>query len=209
MNLASHIPTRMRSDREISFIGNIPEGFGNELLRELLEVFGEVRELKRIRDLQGVLSNWAFVEYHEHASAELLRRVLPDVTLGPNRLAVRPLRKETVSDRRHTVDVDRIRNINMKYIRELEEEAVLNKFLSSYALVRSDGDEALSDGLKKWLKEESEIRRRCKEMEADLGERLERRKDAEFQYLSKYDDDRSSDLPSLDRTGWRSGRGRK
>lgn len=190
----------MYHDRELIFIGNIPERLGNELLRELLGVFGEVKEFKRVRDLQGLTSNWVFVEYYGHDSVELLYGVLPGVTLGSSKLAIRPSREETACGRDDIVR--KINRINMKYGQELEAKNVLTKFVSSYVLADGDGGEAFSSALKKWLQEESEIRRRCIEMETDIGERLERRKQAEFQYLSSYDDDNPNGTSHPDRTGW-------
>lgn len=194
----------MEYSAETVFIGNIPAGLSNELLRELFELFGEVKEMKRIRNLRGENSNWAFLMYYDPSCSGALYNTMSNVSLGSKKLIVYPKKEKSEVCEDQEGVMKRISSINTRYLQELEKEEVLSNFISSYKLLHSntDNDSTLSNALNRWLQEESEIRRRIKRMETSLLEDLEVQKQVEFSCLSRYDDDKSNDLFYLDRASW-------
>ncbi|KMV65006.1 RNP domain-containing protein [Encephalitozoon cuniculi EcunIII-L] len=194
----------MDFDEDTLFVGSIPSSFSNELLMEILNIFGEVREFRRGRSLEGADSPWAIVNYHEPASANRLYGVLLNRALGESRVTILPARKGFERWENSGDVLKKIEDINRKYREELEREDLLDRFISSYNLLygKAGDDRVFSFTLKKWLKEEAEIRKRCRKAEHDFEKSTERRRQEEYDYLSNYDDDRSNDLFYLDRTSW-------
>lgn len=194
----------MDFDEETLFLGNIPESFGNELLVEMLRIFGEIKEFKRGRSLEGIDSRWVIVNYHEPASAGYLYDILFNRDLGQGIITIYPPKKrsEPWEDGRNALK--RIEDIDKRYRKELEKEERLDRFVSSYNLLygKADDSKAFSDTMKKWLEEESEIRRKCRRIEKDFEENVEKKRQAGYHYLSTYDDDRSNDLFYIDRASW-------
>lgn len=191
---------------DLTFVGNIPETFSNDLLAELLGLFGEVKDIKRTRSLRGTNPSWVFVGYYEPASAETLRRILPDVDLGVGKLVIHPAAEGMGVDVKQDKVMDMVNEVVVRHRQELERTDVLDNFVLSYSLLHRDDSRMFSSTLKRWLREESEIRRRCRRME--MKTERERRRQAELEYLSRYDDDRSNDLFYVDRAAWMAGRSR-
>lgn len=188
-----------------AFVGNLPQTLDNHLLRELLELFGDVKEMRRGRDLKNTPSPWVFVKYHQQSSADALHKMLSNMPFGSGRLAVHPAREgECECSEKLAADVDAI---NQRHIQELEMEGILNRFVSSYNLLyTTENDNAWADALGTWLEEEREIRRRCRDRETSIEKDARSRRTSELEYLAKYDDDRANNLFYTNRAALMSGR---
>ncbi|ADM12535.1 uncharacterized protein Eint_110350 [Encephalitozoon intestinalis ATCC 50506] len=194
----------MDLDEDVLFLGNIPESFNNELLIEMLSVFGEIKEFKRGKDLEGTDSKWVIVSYYEKSSISNLYCSLLNRDLGQGMVVVFPQKKELQAWEVSDEILGRVDDIAKRYKERLKKEDCLEKFVSSYDLLYgSTGDgQVFSEALSKWLDEESEIRRRCRKAENDFERTAERKRQEEYYYLSTYDDDRSNDLFYTDRVSW-------
>ncbi|AFN84017.1 hypothetical protein EROM_110350 [Encephalitozoon romaleae SJ-2008] len=194
----------MDFDEETLFLGNIPDSFGNELLMEMLSIFGEIKEFKRGRCLEGISSKWVIVNYHEPASVGYLYDVLFDRDLGQGTITICPPKKRSEPWEGRKNALKRIEDIERRHRKELEKEERLDRFVSSYNLLygKADDSKMFYDTMKKWLEEESEIRKKCRRIEKDFEENIEKKRQAEYHYLSTYDDDRSNDLFYIDRASW-------
>ncbi|AFM99310.1 RNP domain-containing protein [Encephalitozoon hellem ATCC 50504] len=201
----------MDFDEDTLFLGNIPSSFTNELLTEMLSTFGEIKEFRRGRSLEGINSGWVFVNYHESASAERLYDTLLGRDLGQSGIIILPQRTSPSSWEGKKNALKRIESICERYRKELEKEERLEKFVSSYNLLYGDANDSkvFYDALKKWIEEESEIRRRCRRIEEEFKRSMEKKRQEEYHYLSTYDDDRSNDLFYIDRASWISTRRNK
>lgn len=179
------------------FVTGIPETLDDELLKEMLSVFGEVKTLDRGCDLNGNASTWAFVGYYESTSAECMHTVLSGVCIGQDKISVYPELNECMLNAQEymaNANESVIRKLNAviaKYKDDVESKDILNKFLSSYRLIygQANNSNGFDEALQKWLHEESEIRKMCMNAEKALDDR----KNVQYKYLSMYDDDNAKE----------------
>ncbi|KAM0671710.1 RNP domain-containing protein [Ordospora colligata] len=168
------------------FVTGIPESLDDDLFKEMLSVFGEVKIFERGCDLSGNPSTWAFVSYYESTSAESMHSTLSGICIGQNKISVYPELNECIENANECM-IRKINAVIAKYKDGVENTDILNKFLSSYRLIygQASNSNRFDEALQKWLHEESEIRKVCMNAQKALDDR----NNMQYRHLSMYDDD--------------------
>ena len=168
------------------FVTGIPESLDDDLFKEMLSMFGEVKIFDRGCDLSGNPSIWAFVSYYESTSAESMHSTLSGICIGQNKISVYPESNECIKNASESM-IRKVNTIIANYKDGVENTDILNKFLSSYRLIygQANNSNGFDEALRDWLHEESEIRKACMNAQKALDDR----KSMQYKYLSMYDDD--------------------
>jgi RNA recognition motif-containing protein len=186
------------------FIGNIPAGFTDECLRELLESFGEIKELRRECGLDATPLDWALVTFTEASSVPVCYTHLHGLKIRGCTLVVQPQHGQTDGSSLSDGVQESIARAIERYEVAMEMDDCLRRFIDSHGTMHSLSD-AYTTALDKWRAEEREIHRRYEAMERErmaLEQEYERRAEGEYNYLHSYDDDRTNDPFYTDRRTW-------